>query len=289
MFDLHHKNTQVWRFPPICLCFNVSSIQHAGPSIFTLNPRTNSDWSDKQQPRELLAEWIKLSLKCPDVSLSFECSEFDYSVGSTQENHWIILVDSSINPYQYQFRQIKEVEHLFRHMVHHTWVHAWSRANFVKHGSLKPVHTVGCSRSSRKDTPQRSPRFSCPAIAAPQKSHIQSESERFKLMLIIQQMPANARECPQKKVAKKGGFESVFHSCANFVFRFRLSWLHSKIVWIAAILRIQEDPQLFDLWSDWPLQRVACSRDLVAARPCEWATFIWNHVTCFILVYASIY
>jgi hypothetical protein len=79
--DLHHKNKQVQRFPPIGVWTNISSIQHAAPSSGTQNPRINSDWSDKQQLRELLAEWIKMSLKCPAVSLSFECAEFDYSVG----------------------------------------------------------------------------------------------------------------------------------------------------------------------------------------------------------------
>jgi hypothetical protein len=41
-------------------------------------------------------------LKYPDVSLSFACSESDYSVGSTQDNNWIILFVRPINPFQYQ-------------------------------------------------------------------------------------------------------------------------------------------------------------------------------------------
>ncbi len=64
-------------------------------------------------------------------------------------------------------------------MVPHSPVHAWSRANFIKHASqlpkfcteaedsvLKPEHTIGSCRSSPEVRSQRSPWFSHPAIAA---------------------------------------------------------------------------------------------------------------------------
>ncbi len=50
--------------------------------------------------RGSLVQWIKISLKCPNVSLSLER---DYNVRSTQNNHWITLLDSPSNPSQTQF------------------------------------------------------------------------------------------------------------------------------------------------------------------------------------------
>ena len=52
---------------------------------------------------------MKISLKCPDVSLCFARSEFDCGVTLTQENHQIILVDSPINPPQSRFNPIEDV------------------------------------------------------------------------------------------------------------------------------------------------------------------------------------
>jgi hypothetical protein len=53
-----------------------------------------------------LGQWIKISLKCPNVSPCFACGELDYGVGSTQKLHWIIILDSPSIPYQTQFNQI---------------------------------------------------------------------------------------------------------------------------------------------------------------------------------------
>jgi hypothetical protein len=53
-----------------------------------------------------LGQWIKISLKCPNVSPCFARGELDYGVGSTQKLHWIIILDSPSNPSQTQFNQI---------------------------------------------------------------------------------------------------------------------------------------------------------------------------------------
>ena len=197
LFDLHLQKSQLGEFPHIGLIANISSMHHAGPSSSTLYQIINFNWSDKQQPEALLAEWIKISLKCLDVSLCFARCEFDCGVTLTHANYWIISVDSSTNPSQSLFNQFEDAEPLFRHMVPHSPVHARSRANLIKHvfqrpkfcteardSVLKPAHTIGGCRSSPEARSQRSPWFSRPAIAASPESHILSDSDRFKELII---------------------------------------------------------------------------------------------------------
>jgi hypothetical protein len=53
-FDLLHlRKSQHQYFPQIALSANISSMQHAGPSITTWNPRIIRDSSDKPQPRRV--------------------------------------------------------------------------------------------------------------------------------------------------------------------------------------------------------------------------------------------
>ncbi len=149
--------------------------------------RINNDCCDKQQPRGFLGQWIQISLKCPNVSPGFACRELDYSVGSAQKIHWIVLLENPSNPSQTHFNHI-----LCETSFYDTWVYlherdAWSRANFVKCESLlpkfcteargrvlKPAHTKGGRRSSPNDWFQRLPSISCPAIATPPYSHHES-------------------------------------------------------------------------------------------------------------------
>ena len=197
LFDLHLQKSQLGEFQHIGLIANISSMHHAGPSSSTLYQIINLNWSDKQQPEALLAEWIKISLKCLDVSLCFARCEFDCGVTLTHANYWIISVDSSTNPSQSLFNHFEDAEPLFRHMVPHSPVHARSRANFIKRASqrpkfcteardsvLKPAHTIGGCRSSPEARSQRSPWFSRPAIVASPESHILSDSARFKDLII---------------------------------------------------------------------------------------------------------
>ncbi len=131
-------------------------------------------------------------MKCLDVSLCFARCEIVCGVESTHENHWIILVDSLFYPRQSWFNHFEDVEPLFRHMVHDAWVHAPSRANFIKHASLhlklcteardcvlKLAPSIGGCRSSPKDRTQRSPSFSHPAIVASLENHILLDSAYF--------------------------------------------------------------------------------------------------------------
>ena len=131
------------------------------------------------------------------MSLCFARVGFDCGVTLTHANYWIISVDSSTNPSQSLFNQFEDAEPLFRHMVPLPPVHAQSRANFIKlafqrpkfctearDSVLKPAHTIGGCRSSPEARSQRSPRFSRPAIAASQESHILSDSARFEDLII---------------------------------------------------------------------------------------------------------
>ncbi len=112
------------------------------------------------------------SLKYPDSSLCFARCEFDCGVRLTNANYTIISVDSPTNPSQSPFNHFEDAEPLFRHMVPHSPVHAWSRADFIKRESqrakfcteardsvLKPEHTIGSCRSSPEVRSQRSPWF----------------------------------------------------------------------------------------------------------------------------------
>ena len=65
------------------LSSNISWTLDAGPACSTQNPRTTNAFCDEQHQRGSLAQWIKISLKCPNVSLCFAREELDYSVGST--------------------------------------------------------------------------------------------------------------------------------------------------------------------------------------------------------------
>jgi hypothetical protein len=105
-FNLHLMNTEDQLFSHSSLSANIFSTLDAGPSCRTQNARINDDCCDKQQSRGSLAQWIKISLKCPNVFLCFARGELDYSVGSTQGNHWIFLLDSPSNPSQSRFSQI---------------------------------------------------------------------------------------------------------------------------------------------------------------------------------------
>ena len=104
----------------VCLIANIASMHYAGPSSSTLYQIIYLNWSDKQQLEALLAEWIKISLKCLDVSLCFAHCEFDCGVTLTHANYWIISVDNSTNPSQSQFNHFEDAEPLFRHMVPHS-------------------------------------------------------------------------------------------------------------------------------------------------------------------------
>ncbi len=53
-YHMHLKKAQDRRFPQVGMSSDISSMQHAGPSSSTQNPRINSDCSDRQQPRDLL-------------------------------------------------------------------------------------------------------------------------------------------------------------------------------------------------------------------------------------------
>jgi hypothetical protein len=98
--DLHQKKTHAWSFPQVGLSADISSMQHASQLSSAQNPRINNDWRDQQHPRDVLAYCIKITLKCPDVSLCFARSESDYSVGLTEENNWILLKTAlSTDPY----------------------------------------------------------------------------------------------------------------------------------------------------------------------------------------------
>ncbi len=138
-------------------------------------------------------------MKCLDVSLCFPRCELDCGSTLTHANDWIISVDSSTNPSQSLFDRFEDAEPLFRHMVPHSSVHARSRANFIQRASqcpkfcteardsvLKPVHTIGCCRSSPEVSAKRLPWFSRPAIAASPESHILSDSAFFKDLIIRQ-------------------------------------------------------------------------------------------------------
>ena len=179
----------------------------------------------KQQPEALLAEWIKISLKCLDVSLCFARCEFDCGFTLTHANYWIISVDSFTNPSQSQFNHFEDAEPLFRHMVPHSPVHARSRANFIKRASqrtkfcteardsvLKPAHTIGGCRSSPEARSQRSPWFSRPAIAASPESHILSDSACF-IDLIIRWFGAISPHQPLSapiSLRQKGRLQTMF-------------------------------------------------------------------------------
>ena len=188
---------------------------------------------------------MKISLKCPDVSLCFASSDFNCGVRLTLENHWVILVDSPINPPQSQFNHFEDLQLLFRHMVHHILVHARSRANFIKRASLcpklctktrdsvlKPAHAIGGCRSSPEDRTQRSPWFSRPAIqvAASPESHILSDSTCFKDLIIklLSGWPAgNLRVNPRVIEAKEA---------ASKRFAVQVPWgamLHAKKFYLA--------------------------------------------------------
>jgi len=136
-------------------------------------------------------------VKCLDVSLCFARCEFDCGDKLTHANYWIISVDSSTNPSQSLINQFEDAKPLFRHMVPHSPVHAQSRANFIKRAIqrlkfcteardsvLKPAHSIGGCRSCPEVRSQRSPWFSRPAIAASPESHILSDSDRFKELII---------------------------------------------------------------------------------------------------------
>jgi hypothetical protein len=114
-------------------------------------------------------------------------------VSDWRTNYWISLVDSYTNPSQSLFNHFEDVEPLFKHMVPHSLVHAWSRANFIKHASLHPKfcteardsvlklsHTIGSCRAS--------PLSLNPEIvlifAASLESHILSDSAHFKDLII---------------------------------------------------------------------------------------------------------
>ena len=56
----------------------------------------------------------------------------------TNANHWIIWVNSPINPSQSLFNHFEDAEPLFRHMVSHSPGHAQSRANFIKRVFQRP-------------------------------------------------------------------------------------------------------------------------------------------------------
>ncbi len=87
-------------------CTKIFSTLDAGPSYSIQNPLIDSDCCDKEQPRDFLGQWIKISLKCPNVSPCFPCGELDFGVGSTQKLLWIILLGSPSIPSQTQFDQI---------------------------------------------------------------------------------------------------------------------------------------------------------------------------------------
>ena len=106
LFDLHLMNTEDHLFQHNGLSANIFSTLDAGPSYSIQNPLIDSDCCDKQQPKGFLGQWIKISLKCPNVSPCFACGELDYGVGSTQKLHWIIILDSPSIPSQTQFNQI---------------------------------------------------------------------------------------------------------------------------------------------------------------------------------------
>ena len=88
LFNLHLMNTEDHLFPHNGLRANIFSTLDAGPSYSIRNPLIDSDCCDKQQPTGFSGQWIKISLKCPNVSPCFACGELDFGVGSTQNLHW---------------------------------------------------------------------------------------------------------------------------------------------------------------------------------------------------------
>jgi hypothetical protein len=62
-FYLYLMNSEDQLFPSAI----IFSIMDAGPLYRNQNPRINFVRCDKQQPRGLLAQCIKISLKCPNV------------------------------------------------------------------------------------------------------------------------------------------------------------------------------------------------------------------------------
>ncbi len=87
LFDLHLMNTEDHLFPHKGLRANIFSSLDAGPSYSIQNPLIDSDCCDKQQLRGFPGQWIKTSLKCPNVSPCFACRELDF--GEEQHKNFI--------------------------------------------------------------------------------------------------------------------------------------------------------------------------------------------------------
>ena len=110
LFDLHLMNTEDHLFPHNGLSANIFSTLDAGPSYRIQNPLIDSDCCDKQQPRGYFGQWIKIS---PDVFHCFAWGELDFGVGSTQKDHWIILLGSASIPSQTQLSLIRSCVNIF--------------------------------------------------------------------------------------------------------------------------------------------------------------------------------
>ena len=175
--NLYHWNTEDQLFS---LSANFSTLDD-GLSYNTKNPRINDACCDKQQQRGTLAQWIKISLKCPNASLCFARGELDYSEESTQkliESYYTALsthpkLSIIISCVRHPVSYMGQPSTCMRAILDQKLISLNGGSLIPKFCTevgdnvLKPTHEDGGSRSHPEDCYQTSPSISCPAIATP--------------------------------------------------------------------------------------------------------------------------